>query len=885
MANKGLRRVWEVCEPHPDVFERDPDPSLFAISLHQVEQGVADRDYTEAERFFHKTFMTRSLERLLEGVVGRLSGVAGRGAPILRLETPFGGGKTHTMTALFHLARHAEVAEEHEAVRRILEHLNLRALPRNIQVAVLDGRGLDVLERRTAEGLGLRTLWGELAYRLGGPSGYALVAELDRQRLAPGSELLTQLLQHYQPFLILMDEVLEYLVKAAGVKVGASNLAEQTGTFLSALSTAVLACPRGVLVAAMPASPIEVCSESSEAAERLFQYVKKVFGRVELVETPVAQDEVFGVLRRRLFRSLGNEREHKRVVEAYQSYYEEHARFFPDLLRSPEYKNRMLAAYPFHPALIDLLYERWGPHPRFQRTRGALRLLALVLRRLWDQRPGHALLIQPHHVDLADRHIRGEVVQLLDGGFDAIITGDVVERAGLIERALGGEYVRERLGRGAATCALLSSVATGSRDKGATEDEIRTALLRPELTPAMVSEVLSRLREELWYLRYRDRRYYFTARPNLNKVILDYEEELAQDEERLRQELQRRLHRIGGRGEGVFQVLLAPAEATAVPDQPRPTLVVLGPEIAEEQAWMSQAAQYAGGALRKHKNQLVFVAPRAEYLDAVRAALRRCLALQCLIQSASFHELDSEDKEQVRAQLKDKETELEAQLLKAYTRLYRPSREGIEEIRLRQSADVFKAKTLAQYIEAALRQESIVLDRLAPEYFFETLRSDLEQRGELPVQQVETLMTGIPGQPIVHAPQETLKQTLREGAQRGLFGVRIGEKVYVHEEIPEEELTRPNVAIVRAESRPQPPTPPAKQPMTLRVQTTARMLYPLLKAAEKLRAVDATVTLEVHDPTGELGRLKSDLDKLLQDYGCCPEWQSESIPSVPEASR
>ncbi|MDW8244871.1 MAG: DUF499 domain-containing protein, partial [Thermogemmata sp.] len=324
-------------------------------------------------------------------------------------------------------------------------------------------------------------------------------------------------------FLILMDEVLECLVKAAGVKVGESNLAEQTGTFISALSAAVAACPRGVLVAALPATSMEVCVESSEAAERLFQYVKRVFGRVELVETPVAQDEVFGVLRRRLFRSVGNEREHTRVVEAYQSYYEEHTRFFPDQLRSPEYKNRMLAAYPFHPALIDLLYERWGPHPRFQRTRGALRLLALVLRRLWDQRPSHALLIQPHHVDLADRHIRGEVVQLLDSGFDAIITGDIVERTGIIERALGGEYARERLGRGAATCALLSSVATGSRDKGATEDEIRTALLRPELTPAMVSEVLSRLRDELWYLRYRDRRYYFTARPNLNKVILDYE--------------------------------------------------------------------------------------------------------------------------------------------------------------------------------------------------------------------------------------------------------------------------------------------------------------------------------------------------------------------------
>ncbi|MDW8224327.1 MAG: DUF499 domain-containing protein, partial [Gemmatales bacterium] len=549
-------------------------------------------------------------------------------------------------------------------------------------------------------------------------------------------------------------------------------------------------------------------------------------------------------------------------------------------------KNRMLAAYPFHPALIDLLYERWGPHPRFQRTRGALRLLALVLRRLWDQRPSHALLIQPHHVDLADRHIRGEVVQLLDSGFDAIITGDIVERTGIIERALGGEYARERLGRGAATCALLSSVATGSRDKGATEDEIRTALLRPELTPAMVSEVLSRLRDELWYLRYRDRRYYFTARPNLNKVILDYEVEIGQDEEQLQQELRHQVQRVAGKSDGVFRVILAPVEPTAVPDQPCPTLVVLAPEVANEPMWMNQAAQYSGEAIRKHKNMLVFVAPRHEYLDAVRVALKRCLALQGLIKSVTFQELDSEDQEQVKAQLNDKQTELEAQLLKVYTRLYRPSKQGIEEIRLRQSAEVVKAKTLSQSIEAALRQEGILVDRLAPEYFLEIVRSDLEQRGELPLQQAETLITGVPGNPIVRAPQEALKTVICEGVKQGLFGVRDGDKVYVNQEIPQEELTKPNVAIVRPDIPPKPPPPPPEQPITLRVQTGASMLYPLLKAADELRSLDgATVTLEINDPTGKLANLKPGLDKLFADYGCCAVWQVGNTPSIPEATR
>ncbi|MDW7967389.1 MAG: DUF499 domain-containing protein, partial [Thermoanaerobaculum sp.] len=875
MASRGTKRVWEVCEPHPDVFARDPDPSLFAISLHHVEQGTANRDYTEPERFFQKTFMTASLQRLLEGVLARLVGVEGRGAPILRLETPFGGGKTHTMTALFHLARHPEAAQEQEAIQPILEHLNLRTIPRHINVAVLDGRGLDVRERSTGEGVAIRTLWGELAYRLGGKEGYEAVADADRERLAPGSQRLTELLGRYQPFVILMDEVLEYLVKARAVKVGDSNLMEQTGTFLGSLTAAVSACPQGVLVAALPASSLEVPAESSEAAERLFQHARKVLGRMELVETPVTQDEVFGVLRRRLFGGLGNERDHKKAVEALQEYYGEYARFFPDQLRSPEYKQRMLAAYPFHPALIDLLYERWGPHPQFQRTRGALRLLALLLRRLWNQRPASALLIQPHHLDLLDRHIRGEVVRLLDSGFDTIITGDILQRAGEIERGLGGEYAREQLGKGAATCALLYSVSAGARDLGATEEEIRTALLRPDTNPAMLAEVLGRLRDGLWYLRYRDRRYYFTARPNLNKVILDHEEELARDVELLTREFHRWLERVAGRGDGGFLTVVAPTEPAAVPDQPRPTLVVLSPELSDEGAWMKQAAHYAGGSIRRHKNMLVFLAGRQDSQGAIQAALRRWLALQQVTHSASFKELDSEDKEQVKAQLKDKEAELEALLFRTYTRLYRPSSDGVEEVSLRQPPESFKAKTLAQFVEAVLRQEGIFLDRIDPEFLKNSLGPSLERQDGVPLSQVESLLTGVPGLPMVKEPQEALIQAIREGVQQGMFALRSGEKVYCHENVPLEELSKPHVVLLPPTAPPPPPPPPPPESLKLRVHTRTGMLYPLLKAAEKLLKVQGTVVLEVRDQGGELARLRDELDKLLNDYGCTVEWLVE----------
>jgi len=879
MALKGVKRVWEVCEPHPDVFARDPDPSLFAISLHHVMQGHADRDYTDPERFFSRTYMTRALSDLLERVIGRLAG-QGRGAPILRLETPFGGGKTHTMTALYHIARHPEAVSEHETIQPILQRLNLRALPTGIHVAVLDGRGLEVRERRI-NGITIRTLWGELAFQLGSKEGYEMVADADEARIAPGSERLTNLLQRFQPVLILMDELLEYLVKARAVKVGDSNLMEQTASFLGALTAAVSATPQSALIIALPASSLEVPVDDPTVAERIFQHAKKVLGRMELIETPVAQDEVFGVLRCRLFRHVGSEREHKKAVDAMQDYYAEYARFFPDRLRTPDYRARMLQAYPFHPELVDLLYERWGPHPQFQRTRGALRLLALVLRRLWNQRPSSALLIQPHHIDLSDRHIRGEVVRLLDSSMDAVVTGDVLQRAKEIERGLGGEYAREELGKGAATCAFLYSISAATRESGATEEEIRTALLRPEINPAMVSEVLGRLREGLWYLRYRDKRYFFTAKPNLNKVILDFESEVT--DERVDEAIKDWLSKVAGKGAGGFQVIIAPAEPQLVPDRAQPTLVLLPLDVEDAMAWMQKALESAGDGIRTNKNMLVFLVPERSRLAAVRSAVRRWLALKEVEKSPSFKEMDADDKEQVRGQLRDKEAEIEVLLKQAYQDIYRPSESGLRKVSPT-SPEAIKAKTLDEFVAQVLEKTGELIERVAPEFVKAMLQ--IEESKEVPITQATNLFTGTPGQPILKQPQQAIYEAIREGVRRKELAVKVGDKVYVGEEVPEEVLRDTRAVLVSPKLPPPPPPPTETKPVTLRIRTSTKMLYVLLMAAEQLREFDATVAVEVQDETGAMSKKRSDIEKLLRDYGCTFEWEEkDELASEPKGKR
>jgi len=832
---------------------------MFAASLHAVESGSADRDYTDPERFFAKTFMTRSLENVLEGVLARLIGLAGRGAPVLRLETPFGGGKTHTMIALYHLVKHPEVAEATEIGERLRERLNIQRLPRDVRVAVLDGVALDV-RGRDVGGIRIQTFWGELAYRLGGKGFYEAIREADEARISPGQAVMKRMLSQAQPVLILMDEVLDYLTRARAIKVGDSNLMEQTASFLRALTAAVNDTPRAVLIVSLPASSLEIPIESREQAEWMFQHMRKVLGRTELIETPVAEDEVFGVLKRRLFRSVGTERVAKRVVDAFTDYYAEYTRFFPEQLRRPQYRERMINAYPFHPEVVDLLYQRWGPHPQFQRTRGALRLLALVLRRLWNGRPSSAFLIQPHHIDLADRYIRAEVVKLLDNAFDAIATGDVVNRAREIDRELGGEYFREELAKGAATCAFLYSVSAGADFIGCSEEELRVALLRPHINPAQVSEVLGRLRNNLWFLRYRDRRYFFTAKPNLNKVILDYEQGIS--DEQVDEAILEHLKGISGVGRSSFQVVIAPKDEYAVPDQPQATLVILPLSLADPEKateWMKKVVDKT-----TNRNMLIFLAPEKGREEALRSCAKRWLALSAIKRASIFRELDKEDREEVNEQLRERETELAGLLFSTYNRLFRPAGEGVREIRVALKRD---AKTLAQVVEEALKERGILIESISPDYLTAILPVD-----ERPVSiaEVETVLTGSPDQPIVVNPKDAIKRVIREGVERGKFAVKAQGRTFKGE-VPEDVLTDPSLTLVSAEEQPQ-PQPEEVIPLELKMELGARNLYPLRKVLELIQNTNVRIAVEIRDEMGELAGKKSDLEELLNDYGVTYQW-------------
>jgi hypothetical protein len=861
-----IKRVWEVCEPHPDVFQRDMDPSVFAASLHAVKAGTADPDYTDPQRFFEKTFMTQSLESVLERVLARLLGQPGRGAPLLRLETPFGGGKTHTMVALYHLARSPEAVEGAEVGDRLCQTLNLRQLPRDVRVAVIDGAALNP-QGYSIDGLTIRTLWGELAYQLLGRPGYEAFRDADEARIAPGQAAIADLLRQTQPLLILMDELMHYLAKAMAIRVGDSTLAAQTVAFLRELGAAVSEAPQAVLILSVPASSLEVPTEDKARAEELFQSVRKVLGRTELIETPVAQDEVFGVLKRRLFSKAGDERIAKRAREFFQKYYDQYKSFFPERLRSPQYLERMEQAYPFHPELIDLLYQRWGPHPQFQRTRGALKLMALVLRRLWMQRPGSCYLIQPHHIDLADRDIRPQVVHLLDGGFDNIIAGDIVERAREVDTALGGDYATERLAVGAASCVLLYSISAGAQHQGCTEEELRVALLRPPLNPAQSSEVLVRLRQRLWYMRYRQPHYLFTAKPNLNKVILDFEQNISDEE--IERALGEHLRQVAGVSSGELTVVFAPTDPLMVNEPQRATLLLLPlslGDMEEMQRWMKTVFDRITA-----RGRLVFLAPDKSKEGAVRAATRQWLALQRLLNSSTFSEMEKEDREEVRHLLKDRESEIHALLLTMYNKVFRPSADGVEELKLTLKRD---GKKLVEMVQAALEEKGILVKAIDPTYLAQTLELQKQQR--VSFQQVEAYFSGNPNAPLVPDTKRVIPETIKEGIKRGEFAVEVGGQVYT-DDVPEEVLKQGNFSLVIPPEEPisPPPTQP-KRAQVVRVSGSVKNMYPLRKMLETIQGLDVSIEITLKDPTGALSSRRKELEGIFEDYMLPYNWDEQT---------
>ncbi len=776
----------QVVVPHEDIRRGRFDESVFAADLSDVLADRGPLEYRDAATFFRKTYPTQGLMELLSAMLGRLAG-AGKGEAVIQIQTPFGGGKTHSLIALYHLFKHGAELTASEAVAEILQRAGVESVP-PARVAAFVGTAADPLKGKTP--------WGEIADQLG---KYTQMQEHDQKRCAPGKDRLHELLAD-QPTLILMDEIAEYTVKA-------KNFREQVMAFFQELTEAVKVLPQCALVVTLPSS-----APYGEEGERALHQLQQIFKRVEAIKTPVEGEEIYEVIRRRLFEGAPDLREVCQVAEEYWELYRRLGDDVPKEVREPAYRERMCRAYPFHPELLDVLFERWSTFPEFQRTRGVLRLLAQMVAELYN--PQHlAPLIQPGHVNLSNPAVRGEFLRHIGNEYQGVIASDIDgpnAKAEKIDREMGSEYTRFGIASSLARAIFFESFSGGEK-RGVGIQRLRVAVLRQEIPAAIVADALRRMEEELWYLHVERGTYSFSSQPNLNRVIVEKEEGI--EDEYIVQETLSQLKKIAG---SEMEVIPWPKETQDVPDTKSLKLAVLSPEHTRQVGaadFVEELFRKHGPTFRIYPNTLLVLAADAGESAVLRQQIKRYLALRAIADDKALtRHLSEENRGWLEDKLKDSENGIAFHIVSGYRHLAKAGAEGVKWFDLG-SPTVGEKGSLARRVYNYLRSEELLLEKLPPKRLLEkALRAE---EAEKPVDEIVEAFLKYPHLPMFKDEQEVRKvvhEAIVQGVSSGLFGVRSGDRVYFREPVPASAVEY-GAVLVREPAVPPPlPSPRPSEP-------------------------------------------------------------------------
>src|SRR5271155_5385397 len=520
-------KPWrEIAVPHPDVLEGTFLQSEFAADITAVHTGKATPEYQDATAFFQRTFITEGMSLLLTSVARRLNGQAGD--PVIQLQTAFGGGKTHTMLAVYHLATGQSPLKDLLGIRDLLDHSGIMDVPK-ARVVVLDGTARAPGQPWKNGKQTINTLWGELAWQLGGDEGYALVKDADMTGTSPGKNVLKTLLESYAPCVVLVDELVAYIRQFPNGKTLSGGSYDSNLSFVQALTEAIKLVPNAIMLASLPESEIEAGSNRGVTA---LQALEKTFGRLQALWKPVATEEAFEIVRRRLFEPVSDAQARDAICRAFADAYIGEGSKLPSETQQARYFNRLVQAYPIHPEVFDRLYEDWTTLQSFQRTRGVLKLMAKVIHRLWkDQNPD--LMILPGSLPLYDSNTRNELTYYLAPGWDAVLEKDIDgERAETTELEakeprFGAVNAARRVARTIFFGSAPASVSTKPGIRGLDRARILLGCLQPGQTSAIYSDALNRLADRLHYLNSSGdkaadtTRFWFDTRANLRREMED----------------------------------------------------------------------------------------------------------------------------------------------------------------------------------------------------------------------------------------------------------------------------------------------------------------------------------------------------------------------------
>ena len=579
-APAGLPCWREVMEPHPDVAQGRYRNAEFAADLAQVARGEGAFEYRDPVEFFARTYVTEGMAGLLTQALKRATGKDGE--PVVQLKTAFGGGKTHSMLALYHLLRGKAPLEKIPNLKPVLEGAGLSAMPA-AHVVVLVGTALDPSRSKRPQnlpGVTVNTLWGEMASQLAisaeNPKLYDFVKEADKKGISPGSEALKSLFDACGPCLILMDELVAYAKRIYGVSGLPAGSFDNFIIFIQEITEAARASRNSLVVASIPESDIEVGGEAGTIA---LEAIEHTFGRMEAIWKPVAANEGFEVVRRRLFLDCKNPAAREMVCAHFSAMYRENPTDFPLEAREVEYRNRLLACYPIHPEVFDRLYEDWATLERFQRTRGVLRLMAAVIHELWMGSDA-GLLIMPGSLPLDVPNVRDELTRHLPEGWNSLVDREVDGKRSVPwqQDKTVMRYGKVLASRRVARTVMLGSAPTVRQQnvRGVEASRIRLGVVQPGEQIAVFNDALSSLQNSLAYLYSSPSadRFWYDTRPTLRKTVEDRATQIPASE--VECEIERRLKKL--RRENPFAgVHTCPASSLDVPDEQSVRLVVLRP--------------------------------------------------------------------------------------------------------------------------------------------------------------------------------------------------------------------------------------------------------------------------------------------------------------------
>jgi uncharacterized protein len=775
-------RPWrQVAVPRQDIADGSFDESLFAADLGLVDRGRGPADYLDPVMFCEKTYLTQSLLAFLAELAARLSGDMSA-AGVYRLQTEFGGGKTHTLLTAYHLFRDPGRVAGTPLIRELAGRLGRTSFPQ-ASVVVLEGGALSAGDPDpNIPDAKVHTLLGQLAYRLGGVAAFDRVAEQDRSLRGSSTTQIAELLEGHAPCLILLDELLQYLTKALAVRTHDGNLAATALTFIKELCTAAAAVPGVAVVATLTSSNLE--DYASVAGEDMQERLSKVVGRTENIITPVEGDDIFPILHRRLFTTVGSEEERRAVADAYANWYESLSDAVPAIYREASYRDRITVAFPFHPELVDILTNRWGSLSGFQRTRGALRTLAHTVKALVQQRH-QALLIHPGDMALADPGIRAEVLRFAGESYKAALNADIIRPDSIApaeDRRRGGVVESYGLATGLATTAFLDSFGP-DRVLGASAAQMLIGVGRPGLSRGLIEDVRDSLEASLWYMRLEGGRYRFTTEPNLNKVILEREGAITDDRiETLLREA------IGTVAPSSPELRVEPrvAESADLPDNQQLTLGILdfGMRIGTTEASDStmraakEILDHRGTTWRSNKNAAMLIAADGPALTKARGTARTLAALRDLTSDRHrLNRFNTEQREQLAKRLTGSADRLPQQIAMAYRHLLLlgegngggPKLDHIDLGPARVDATI--GGRVLEYLRSADR---LVETTLAPAALLAT-RFGLLPEGTNTVELDKLLgfFYQLPRLPKLASPN-VLRHALADGVEKGLFGLASG---------------------------------------------------------------------------------------------------------------